>query len=511
MATGASIVPIGAEVPADHGAVAPVIPRLDLPEVLDGVVEASAQFGDKVVVGGSFTQIERTDGSVLNRSFLFAYDINTGTLIEDFDPQFDKEVQAIESADDGSGVVIAGKFNTVDGLTRRKIVKLDADGEVIAGFTANANSKVTTLDDDGVRIYVGGSFTAINGEPRSRLAALDLTTGAVDSFRNDVTVDVGSNTGAVKSVDVSPDNSTLLVAHASALVDGQDRFGLAQIDLATDTVTPWRTDWYKIAVTRCSGDTLKLRDASYSPDGSYFVVVEKGGFRCDKAIAFPTADGPGLEENLWVLQGFDSIYSVAISDFAVYIGGHFCFVNPLGPIPTARAANYFHPPKPAPCASGGNEDTNGITARYQVAALDPVDGSVLDWNPGANVQEAVFDIEIVDRGVLLGMDRDRVNGYGTGRHAFLDFGGLTPPPEPPEPPTPPAPDTCDSTVVAGGVQLDWSVTDQSVNRFHVRRDGSWVTSVERPTMTYLDTAAGPGSSHVIRYRVDGTIVNITCD
>ena len=318
----------GAEIPADHGAVAPTMPRIDTPIVLDGKVEASAQYGDKIIVGGSFTQLELADGSIVTRRYLFAYDINTGAYVPDFDPVVDKEVQAIESADDGSGVFIAGKFNSVDGEDKRKVAKLDASGNVIRSFTANASAKVTTLDDDGVRLYLGGTFTTVNGEPRVRLAAVDVATGAVSAFRNDVTVDVGRKTGAVKSVDVSPDNKTLLVVHASAMVDGQDRFGVAQIDLTNDAVTPWRTDWYKHASPRCSGSKFQPRDGEYSSDGSMFVIVEKGGWLCDKAIAFPTADGPGLEENLWVLWAFDSLYSVGISDAAVYVAGHFCYLEP---------------------------------------------------------------------------------------------------------------------------------------------------------------------------------------
>ncbi|MCP5026102.1 MAG: hypothetical protein GY929_07430, partial [Actinomycetia bacterium] len=123
----------------------------------------------------------------------------------------------------------------------------------------------------------------------------------------------------------------------------------------------------------------------------------------------------------------DSVYSVGISDAAVYIGGHFCFVDGLGPIPTADVAAYPFANKPAACAPGGSQDTGGVVARYQVAALDPATGDPMAWNPGVNNQEAVFDLEVIERGLLIGHDRDRISGVLTGRHGFLDFGGFTPP------------------------------------------------------------------------------------
>ena len=476
--------------------------------MLDGKVYASAQFGDKIVVGGSFTQIELQNGATVSQAYLFAYDINTGAYISSFNPSIDREVQAVETADDGSGVFIAGKFNTVDGETKRKVAKLDSSGNVISTFTAQANAKVTTLDDDGQRLYLGGNFSAIDGQTRHKLAAVNITTGALSAFRNDVTVDVGRNTGAVKSVDVSPDSSMLLVVHASALVDGKDRFGVAQIDLATDEVSDWRTDWYKFASPRCSGGgAFQPRDGEYSTDGSMFVIVEKGHYRCDKAIAFPSANGAGLEENLWVLQAFDSVYSVGISDTAVYVGGHFCFLKQLGPIPTAQAANYPYQNKPSACQSGGNNNTNGLEARYQIGAVDPVTGALLAWNPGVNVQEAVFDIEVIDRGVMLGMDRDRYNGFLTGRHAFLDFGGNTPPPPPPPPP---GADSCTVTAVAGGFQLDWHIEDADPSRVHIRRDGQWVTTLSPPGTTYTDFNGPAVASYIVRYRDNGVVTDITC-
>ena len=287
-------------------------PRADTPIVLDGRVNANVQFGGLIVLGGEFTLVQTNAGTVLDRPNLVAYDIETGAVVESFDPVIDGEIFALEAADDGSGLFVGGTFNTVDGAEHRKLVKLTATGEVDPSFVVSVDARVQTIDDDGRRVYFGGSFSAVNGETRLQLAAVDIGTGALSTLRADVTESLGFNGGgSVRAVDVHPSGNTLLVAHASARVAGQPRVGVAQIDLTTDQLTDWRTDWYTNAHSRCAdGGALSIRDAEYSPNGDAFYVVEKGHYECDKVISFPTANGPGLEQNLWVTQMYDSSLSV---------------------------------------------------------------------------------------------------------------------------------------------------------------------------------------------------------
>ena len=398
-------------------------PRADTPIVLDGRVNANVQFGGLIVLGGEFTLVQTNAGTVLERPNLVAYDIETGAVVESFDPVIDGEIFALEAADDGSGLFVGGTFNTVDGAEHRKLVKLTATGEVDPSFVVSVDARVQTIDDDGRRVYFGGSFSAVNGETRLQLAAVDIGTGALSTLRADVTESLGLNGGgSVRAVDVHPSGNTLLVAHASARVAGQPRVGVAQIDLTTDQLTDWRTDWYANAHSRCAdGGALSIRDAEYSPNGDAFYVVEKGHYECDKVISFPTANGPGLEQNLWVTQMYDSSLSVGATSDAVYVGGHFCFVNPLGPIHSDQAATYPYVDKPAACEPGGNSTTQGIEARYQIAALHPTTGEPLPWDPRSNTFEGILTIEVIDRGVLFGHDLDQLGGLTTGRHAFLEF------------------------------------------------------------------------------------------
>ncbi len=96
------------------------------PNVLDGQVNAIWQFGTKVVIGGTFTQIADSTvngGTVYDRTALAAFDATTGVVDANFDPVLDGDVEAIIPATDASTFFIGGAFNTVDGANRRKVAE----------------------------------------------------------------------------------------------------------------------------------------------------------------------------------------------------------------------------------------------------------------------------------------------------------------------------------------------------------------------------------------------------
>ena len=88
------------------------------PNVLDGQVVAIWQFGNKVVVGGTFTQIADSTvngGTVYDQAYLAAFDATTGVVDAGFDPVLDNDVEAIVPGTDAGTLFIGGAFNTIDG------------------------------------------------------------------------------------------------------------------------------------------------------------------------------------------------------------------------------------------------------------------------------------------------------------------------------------------------------------------------------------------------------------
>ena len=497
---------------ADHGQLVGETPRLNLPEVIDGIVWATIQLQDRVIVGGDFLQVQDENGAIVDQPYLFAYDINTGEMIDDFDPVLDGEVRSLEPNADLSGFYLGGRFKVIDGAFATRVAEIDYFGERNAQFTPSADAMVLAIAANEDTVFLGGLFTTVNGIGHVSLGAVDATTGAnIGGFDIQAVGAVGkAGSDSVRSLDIDSAGDTLLVVHTAERMGGAGdtvaNLGAALIDIPSLEVTNWQTDWYAETYTQCSQSALQLRDGEFSPDGSYFVLVQKGNWKCDDAIAFSTADDGAGNDPLWVTKLHDSVYSVGITDAAVYVGGHFCFVKDWGPMTVEEAVADPWENKPELCQSlGGNDDVGEFDARYQFAALDPATGAALDWEPVTNSQEGVLEITPIDRGLLVGHDRDLVGGFSVGRQAFFDFGGTTPGY------VPPVVTEIDCTAVvtaAGNVDLTWNEIP-SVATYAVRRDGSWLASVDDES--YTDTTAAVGQhTYVIRYRLAGDTINTTC-
>ena len=179
---------------------------------------------------------------------------------------------------------------------------------------------------------------------------------------------------------------------------------------------------------------------------------------------------------------FDSVLAVGASDNAFYVGGHFCYVRAMGPVPFTNVLDQPRVPKPTKC---GNKvvDVGDIKARYQIAALDPDTGAALDWNPTTTSVIGTYDIEITPRGMLHGMDGDKVAWINTGRFSFHDLRApVTPPVD--APPvvaiqTPAADAMVGGTFQISGIASDDVALERVELAVRNRDTGQWV----RPDLT----------------------------
>ncbi len=423
------------EEPADAavGGLFPETPRRGLPRVLDGTVFDSARVGNVIVVGGDFTQIEKSNGEIVTVSGAYAYHIDSGSLVDTFLPAFVKtdgapSVLAVEPAGPDS-VLLGGKFGSVNSHAHRRLTKITiSTGQVDTSFASDFNGPVRDVVLKNNRLFVGGEFTEVNGVPRGRLVEMNGTTGAVDtSFRHDITGSThfaGTPFGP-KHLAITP-NNTLVVVHRARFVGTEERRGIALINLANDTVLPWSTNFWEESA-------IHIVDAEVAPDGSYLVVAGDGGdfpfWGRDSATAFNLTDPNAANQApRWIARNFDSTYAVGISDDAVYIGGHFCWVeSELAPDPYPGDGEFTN-----------NNSCFGITPasrfapavvnRDQIAALDPETGHALLWDPGSDGIEGVQSIEVIGRGLLVGHDgtflgRDGADrrAWNVGRHGFFDI------------------------------------------------------------------------------------------
>ncbi len=404
--------------PGDPALLASTTPSADTPRILDGEVWDIARAGNTVFLAGNFTQIDGSDGTTtISRPYLAAYDITTGALRTDVAPALDGPVRALAVSSDGSTLYLGGDFTTAGGLPRAHLAAMDVStGTVVGSFRIDSDQRVTALAVGGNRLYVGGRFYSIGGYDRTRLAAVNLDTQSIDtSFDLPVDEPTGASGGSsVKHLEVSPDGTTLLSVHNDRLVDGQVRAGVALIDISgpVATLRPWYTDLYDL--NRCGvWDDTRVRSAAISPDGSYFVVVSSGDDHppaCDTAVAFPM-EGEGRVEPLWISRHFDTIESVAITWNAVYVGGHFYFQEAPGatePWPGEDDVTYG--------GGGASVLEPEVTYRRRMGALNPADGTALDWQPQSNGARGVLVLRATPGWLLMGHDGDQIGGSIRGRH-----------------------------------------------------------------------------------------------
>ena len=511
-----------------HSRLVPDRPRTNTPRISNGEIwdiEVVPSL-NRVFIAGSFTSLQNTTGTntaVVNQAGLASYNYQTGLIDTAFRPVFSGGVNAVESSPDGTKLFVGGSFNTVNGVTKQKVASLNlTTGAPLTtfGFTNNTNNQVQALAATNSTVYVGGRFTRVNGALRTGLAAVNAASGVVDlAFDNQLAGGIGVNGQlGVPQLKLTHDESKLLVVHTGRQIDGQDRYGMGIIDTATKELLPWRSTLWDDNLARVGGVT-RIYAGDIAPNDSYFVVTSGSGGDAppisDTAVAYPltpaSLNNPDVQP-LWISRHFDSIYSVAITEVAVYVGGHFGFIeSPSSDDPWPGLDNVGYGTGQGLAGYGLGDQ---VVRRDHVAALNPADGRALEWNPtdGSNSFEGDKAMEATPRGLFVGGDGMFKGGVRTGRVGFFDFSTVTFPAA--------LPDTTITTPIEGRVVANntpFSITGSarvatgSVGRVQVqirdRDSGQYLTSGNTWTTTATSVNATLDAGTTNRtWHLDGRVV-----
>ncbi len=260
---------------------------------LNDVVNALAQQGDTLYVGGDFTA---TSASVA-RTRLAAFDMTDGTLDNTWTPQADFEVHAMVAR---SGELhVGGDFTDINGSGQAYLATLDANGQFIDRMP-EPNNVVTTITRDGSNLYIGGQFLTIDGNPRVKVAAVNSADGDLLAWAPSLTVGAGSM--LVRALDVF--NGTVYIGGRFDEAEGNSRPNLAAYDTA-GALLPWNpnadgdvdsllanaggirvsgifeqvggTDAGQLAVIGDDGDVLVVPERAWQPTATTMIEVD-GGF-----------------------------------------------------------------------------------------------------------------------------------------------------------------------------------------------------------------------------------------
>jgi uncharacterized delta-60 repeat protein len=309
-----------------------------------------------------------------------AYGTVAGDLDTGFNPNADSTVYSLAVQADGK-VLIGGEFDSVGGVDRTGITRLNADGSLDTGFNPNANGYVYSLavQADG-KVLIGGNFYTVGGVERNGIARLNA----------DGSLDTGFNPnadGEPYSLAVQADGK-VLIGGSFTTVGGVERNGIARLnaDGSLDTgFNPLNADStvYSLAV-QADGKVLI---------GGEFTTV--GGVARNR-VARLNADG-SLDTGFNPLNADSTVYSLAVqADGKVLIGGVFTTV--------------------------GGVERNGIARLNANGSLDT--GFNPNANLYANANRYVFSLAVqVDGKVLIGGNFDSVGGVARDGIARLNADG----------------------------------------------------------------------------------------
>jgi uncharacterized delta-60 repeat protein len=136
------------------------------------------QSDGKIIVGGNFTTY---NGTSANRIIRLNSDgsIDTGFV---YGTGFDSNVTAL-ALDSNGKIVVAGQFQTYNGSSRNRIIRLNTNGTIDTGFSIgtgfSSSVGAIAIQSDG-KILVGGEFSAYNGSTANQLCRLN-SDGTIDS------------------------------------------------------------------------------------------------------------------------------------------------------------------------------------------------------------------------------------------------------------------------------------------------------------------------------------------
>lgn len=375
------------------------------PNVLDGAVKAITSVGNKVIVGGTFTQVQAASGgATLSRPHIFAFDQGTGKIDTHFVPKVDGTVYALAPGPNGT-VYAGGAFHNVNGSANRGLTRLTlSNGHRNGHFmkTTTGNGTVHSVVAGKDYVYVGGSFTSIKGVKRVGLARVSKYYGVVDK-KFDLPISQPRE-GALKvqKMALSPKGDRLVIDGTFLKVDGHSRPQVAVI--YTTTSHPGLSSW---STTRFSPHCNNAVDTytygiDFSPAGTYFAITTSGGpygtgTLCDSVSLWKTYGGGGSNP-VWVnYTGGDSLYSVAVTGAAVYVGGHQRWLdNP----------------------QGHDSAGPGAVSRPGIGAVSSK-GKALSWNPTRDRGHGAEALYANSTGLYVGSDTEHIGHETHKRLAFF--------------------------------------------------------------------------------------------
>jgi uncharacterized delta-60 repeat protein len=292
---------------------------------LNATSRAVSQLVDgSLLIAGSATEFDGTTISGLvklnpdgTEDASFTANLGTG---------FDTPVEAIALQSDGK-ILVGGQFTTFDGNTRNRLVRLNSDGTEDTQFYTNLGTGFDAQIDDvkiqsDGKILVCGAFQAFNGNTRRRLIRLNADGTEDTQF---YTNQGSSFSGRVLSMALQPDGK-IIACGQFITFSGRQRGRILRLN-ADGTED---TGFYSLGGGGAGSD---VNTVSLQPDGK---AVFGGNFTSINGVARPArilrlnSDGTvDTEFDANLTTGFNAVVnSIAVqSDGKILVSGSFTQFN----------------------------------------------------------------------------------------------------------------------------------------------------------------------------------------
>lgn len=239
------------------------------------------------------------------------------------------------------GMIIGGLFDTVDGVARTSIAKINNDGSLDNGFNApivGFNRLVGDIKLDGSNLYFCGDFLTVGGAPTQHVARVNPTTGAVDAawFTKPLTPILCLETDAnhvylgsagLRFIEVAPGNALPV-------------YNLARVSKgATATVD---TLWTPVVVDELSNpataavNDLQIQGSNLIIGGNFAFIVNPTTLTPYTRVCVAALSTSGWGEPVagWDTQFFadngtepGTVNQLLLHNSSLYVGGSFAFVE----------------------------------------------------------------------------------------------------------------------------------------------------------------------------------------
>ncbi|MBC7383101.1 MAG: T9SS type A sorting domain-containing protein [Bacteroidia bacterium] len=422
----------------------------------DGQVNASVKINNKLYIGGDFSYVGPTTGS------LVAYRNSTGAGIS---LPFNLSGKVNDIVKDNSGnIYIAGLFS-INGNPAQSIVKITPNFLLDASFQFNFNNEISDLAINGTNLYVLGLFSTVNSQLRLSFASINLTTNQLSSFapnpdgqalslavangnlyvgglfsiisgagRNSFAVYNASNVlqslnipirGSVKTIIVK--DSLLFLGGTFDSIGGIYRKNVGSLNVNTSQVRNWK------AHTLGTVNDMDINNNSLYLGGNFSQVgtsIRNNMASVHILTGIVETFDPGLDA---------AISNVKVNNGTIYVGGDFNFVGSdnrkyYAAISTSGISNLGTPLVNAKVEAtyfvgdtvivGGTFSSFGGRSVYNLAAFDYNTGSAVAWP--ISIDGTVTVLKQIGSKLLVGGDFYSVNQLFRRSLAIVDTVNGTP-------------------------------------------------------------------------------------